>query len=84
MKTGRGTLLDWTKAHLRAVLHPVLRSEAHQGLVVLPKRWMVERMLAWLGQSRRLSKDYEYPPASSEAMIYIAMIRIMVRRLHRI
>ena len=50
--------------------------------MVLPKRWIVERTLAWLSHNRRLSKDYEYLPASSEAMIHIAMIRIMVRRLH--
>ena len=42
---------------------------------------MVERTLAWLNQSRRLSKDYERLPKSSEAMIYLSMTRLMVRRL---
>jgi putative transposase len=50
---------------------------------VLPRRWVVERTFAWLGQSRRLSKDYERLPATSEAMIYGAMSRLMLRRLAR-
>ena len=48
---------------------------------VLPRRWIVERTFAWLGQSRRLSKDYERLPATSEAMIYDAMTRLLLRRL---
>ena len=50
---------------------------------VLPRRWVVERTFAWLGQSRRPSKDYERLPATSEAMIYGAMSRLMLRRLTR-
>lgn len=49
--------------------------------VVLPKRWIVERTFTWLGKYRRLSKDYEGLPESSEAWIHIAMIHIMLRRL---
>jgi putative transposase len=79
--TYRGTLLEWVKTRLKAVLQPVLRSDDQKKFVVLPKRWIVERTFAWLGQSRRLSKDYEFLPESSEAMIYIAMSRIMLRRL---
>jgi putative transposase len=48
---------------------------------VLPRRWVVERTFAWLGQSRRLSRDYERLPATSEAVIYGAMTRLMLRRL---
>ncbi len=48
---------------------------------VLPRRWIVERTFAWLGQSRRLSKDYERLPEVSEAMIHGAMARIMLRRV---
>jgi putative transposase len=47
----------------------------------LPKRWIVERTFAWLGQNRRLSKDYERLPESGEAFIYVAMSRLMARRL---
>jgi putative transposase len=49
----------------------------------LPKRWIVERTFSWLGQNRRLSKDYERLPESGEAFIYVAMSRLMARRLAR-
>ena len=49
----------------------------------LPKRWIVERTFSWLSQNRRMSKDYERLPESSEAFIYVAMSRLMVRRLAR-
>ena len=49
----------------------------------LPKRWIVERTFSWLSQNRRMSKDYESLPESSEAFIYIAMSRLMARRLAR-
>jgi putative transposase len=49
----------------------------------LPKRWIVERTFSWLSQNRRLSKDYELLPESSEAFIYAAMSRLMARRLAR-
>jgi putative transposase len=48
---------------------------------VLPRRWVVERTFGWLGHYRRLSKDYELLPEVSEAMIYIAMIRLILNRL---
>jgi transposase len=53
------------------------------GFIVLPRRWVVERSFSWLGQNRRMSKDYERLPESSEAFIYVAMTRLMVRRLAR-
>ena len=57
--------------------------EKPRGFRVLPRRWVVERTFAWLGLSRRFSKDYERLPESSEAMIYGAMSRLMLRRLVR-
>jgi putative transposase len=66
---------------MRFVLQPVLRPEGQKGFMLLPRRWVVERTLAWLNQSRRLSKDYERLPKSSEAMIYLSMTRLMLRRL---
>jgi transposase len=54
-----------------------------RGIEVLPRRWVVERTFAWLSKYRRLSKDYEFLPESSEAMIYLAMSRLMLRRLAR-
>ena len=47
----------------------------------LPKRWVVERSLAWLGRDRRHSKDYEWTPQSSEAWVRIGSVRGMLRRL---
>jgi transposase len=55
--------------------------EKPRGFQVLPRRWVVERTFAWLGLSRRFSKDYERLPETSEAMIYGAMSRLMLRRL---
>jgi putative transposase len=62
-------------------LEVVKRSEHARGFVIQPRRWIVERTLGWLNRYRRLSKDYETLPATSEAMIYIAMIRLMLARL---
>ena len=60
----------------------IVRGQAGQiGFAVQPKRWIVERTLGWLNLYRRLSKDYEELPSSSEAMIRIAMIHIMLNRL---
>ena len=64
-----GKMVDWQK---------LLPRRAFQ---VLPRRWVVERSFAWLGRYRRMSKDYEYLTASSEAMIYAAMSRLLLRRL---
>jgi putative transposase len=55
-----------------------------QGLVVLARRWVVERTFSWIEKNRRMSKDYERLTATSEAFIYVAMTRVMVRRLARV
>ncbi len=54
-----------------------------KGFQVLPKRWVVEPTFSWLSQNRRMSKDYERLPETSEAFIYVAIIRLMARRLAR-
>lgn len=59
----------------------VQRIPGTKGFVVLPRRWLVERTLGWLGRGRRLSKDYECLTEVSEAMVNLAMIRLMVQRL---
>src|SRR5215475_7336088 len=79
--TYRGQLVAWVSQHLRFVLRVTLRPEGANGFVLLPRRWVVERTLAWRNQSRRLSKDYERLPQSSEAMIYLSMTRLRLRRL---
>jgi transposase len=55
-----------------------------RGFQVLPRRWVVERTFSWLEQNRRMSKDYERLCATGEAFIYVAMTRLMVRRLTRV
>jgi transposase len=60
-----------------------LQEEPKGHRAFLPKRWIVERTFSWLGQNRRMSKDYERLPESGEAFIYVAMSRLMARRLAR-
>jgi putative transposase len=76
-----GQLIGWAKHLGRWTLEIVKRSEDAVGFAVLPKRWIVERTFAWLGKYRRLSKDYETLTESSESMIRIAMINLMIHRL---
>ena len=78
-----GKLVDWAQEFGQWVLEIVKRPETAVGFEVLPHRWIVERTFAWLGRFRRLSKDYEVLIETSEAMIRIAMTRLMVRRLVR-
>lgn len=76
-----GKLVDWVKRTLSWTLEIVKRNDDTTGFKVLPRRWVVERTFGWLNNYRRLSKDYETFPETSEAFIYAAMIHIMVRRL---
>jgi putative transposase len=69
----------WRKLRLEIVSRP----EGVKGFVLLPKRWVVERTFGWLNRYRRLSKDYEYLTQTSQAMIHVVMINLMVRRLAR-
>jgi|ERR1700760_88262 len=62
-------------------LETIQQPEGQRGFAILPRRWVVERTFGWLYQSRRLSKDYERLPETSEALIYVAMTRLMLRRL---
>jgi putative transposase len=76
-----GQLIEWTRTFGRGVLEIVKRSDDVKGFVVLPKRGIVERTFGWFKRYRRLSKDYEVLPESSEAVIYLSMTHLMVRRL---
>lgn len=76
-----GQLVDWVRLIFGWALTIVKRTDDLRGFRVLPKRWIVERTFGWLGRYRRLSKDYEELPASSEAMLYLAMTHLMLRRL---
>ena len=79
--TYRGTLIDRAFALGSFIIDVVTRDPSHKGFQVIKHRWVVELTFAWLGRYRRLSKDYEYLLESSESMIYLAMIRLMVARL---
>ena len=79
----RGQLLDWVAERFHFRLRVVLRPEEQKGFAILPRRWVVERTLAWMNNHRRLSKDFEGLTSTSEAMVYIVMIRLMLRRLAR-
>jgi putative transposase len=92
----RGAFLDWARQRHRIDFRIVTRADGGRrrrwiapdqpppevpAFAVVPRRWVVERTFAWLGRFRRLSKDYEYLPATSEAVIHLAMIQLLVRRL---
>jgi putative transposase len=79
----RGELVTWVGEELHAVLEIVLKPSGQKGFQVLPKRWVIERTFAWLSRQRRLARDYERLTESSEALIYIAMIRLGLRHLAR-
>jgi transposase len=66
-----GREIDWQKLLPR------------RGFEVLPRRWVVERIFSWLSQNRRMSKDYERLCATAEAFVYVAITRLMIRRLAR-
>jgi putative transposase len=79
-----GSLAEWVRGLRRwgrVRLEVVLRPKGQRGFAVVPWRWIVERTFAWLGRYRRLKSDYERLPESTEAIIHIAMIRLMLRRL---
>jgi len=82
----RGELEQWVwnlrqgRGKRRIHLEIVAKSSTTT-FVVLPRRWVVERTFAWLGRSRRLSKDYEALCETSQAFVFIAMIHLMAKRL---
>jgi len=82
-----GPLVNWVRA-LRPQrpirLEITKRSDKAKGFVVIPKRWIVERTFGWFNRYRRLSKDDELLPATSEALIQATMIHLMIRRLAKI
>lgn len=79
----RGELIEWVQQNLNVALEIVLKLGNQKGFQVLPKRWVVERTFAWISRNRRLARDYERLAESSEAFIYIAMIRLGLRRIAR-
>lgn len=80
---GGQPLIDWVFNLAGWIFEIVKRSDDVKGFQILPHRWIVERTFAWLGRYRRLSKDYEVLPQTSEAFIYAAMVNLMLARLAR-
>jgi len=78
-----GKLQPWAATWLKMTVEVVKRPEGLHTFAVLPRRWVVERTLAWITSYRRCARDYERLPASHEAVILWAMITIMTRRLAR-
>ncbi len=78
-----GGLLDWAARILSIVIAVVRKPADQMGFAVIPRRWAVERTLAWITAHRRLARDYERNPNNSEAMIRWASINTMTRRLAR-
>lgn len=72
---------EWVKLMFGWTLEIVRRPDGAKGWMILPKRWVVERTFGWLGRYRRLSRDFEHTVESSEAMVYIASIRRMLKLL---
>ena len=77
-------MAGWCKEQGGWELEIVERSADTEGFAVLAHRWIVERTLGWLTRNRRLSKDYERKVQTSETLIEVAMIRLMLRRLSRV
>lgn len=76
-----GPLIDWLRQLCGWVLEIIQRSDQANGFEILPKRWIVERSLAWLTRHRRLVRDFEQLPSTTESWAYIANIHLMLNRL---
>ena len=76
-----GEFVQIIKRRFKRTIEIVRRSDDTKGFEVIPKRWIVERTFGWFSKYRRLSKDYEVLPASSEAMVRIAMINLTLHRI---
>ena len=74
--------IKWAKEKFGCVIE-VVKKKKGKGFQVLPRRWVVERTFAWLNRYRRLSKDYERKPTSSSSHVYVASIRLMLRRIFK-
>jgi transposase len=77
----RGELVEYWETEHGITIEIVDKRPGQTGFEVLPKRWIVERTLAWVCRNRRLAKDYERWEENSEAMVYLASIHLLLRRL---
>ena len=80
----RGQLVNWAKSECGLTIEVVQKTPEQQdkkGFAVQAHRWVVERTFAWLGRYRRLAKDYDLLPQTSETWVYLAMTHLMLKRL---
>ena len=77
----RGDLIGWLRETFNVDLELNTRSPEQTGFVVLARRWVVERSLAWWSRNRRLAKDYEHLVASSTLLLYLASVHLLLKRL---
>lgn len=78
-----GSIEEWLRERYSVGLEVVARAPGAVGFEVLPRRWVAERTFGWMGRNRRMSKDYEFLPQTSEVLVYVTMIRLMLKRLVR-
>lgn len=78
-----GALVGWARTLLTTTIEVVRKPQGQKGFAVIPRRWAVERMFAWITAYRRLARDYERHPATAEAIIRWAAIATMTRRITR-
>jgi putative transposase len=78
-----GEFVDWVTERFGWTVEIVTKLAGQVGFVPLPKRWIVERSFGWYGRYRRLARDFEYWGTSTEALVYIASIHLMLKRLAR-
>jgi putative transposase len=77
----RGELIENTRRTFGWIVEIVMRKDTSKKFEVLPQRWIVERTFAWFESYRRLSKDFEFQTETSQAMIQLAMIKLMLNRI---
>ena len=80
-QTYRGELVPWARQTYGIDLEIVQRPAEAKGFLLVPRRWVVERTLAWLGRARRLSKEYEHHPDHTECVIYLASCQRLLQCL---
>lgn len=78
----RGKLIEWVEKTLKIKLEIVKRNDDVKGFEVLPWRWVVERTFSWIGRNRRMSKDYERYPETTESWVYLSMFKLMCGRFY--
>ena len=78
----RKGLPEFVQSPLGLTIELVRKSRGGVGFEVIRQRWIVERTFAWISRSRRRRKDYERNPETNETLIHIAMINLMLKRLH--